>query len=44
VEILDGVKEGESVLTGPAKALTTLASGTKVKVQSEAAAMQGRVK
>jgi HlyD family secretion protein len=42
VEVLDGVKEGESVVTGPAKALPSLAVGAKVKTQSEADAIKNR--
>ena len=42
VEILDGVKEGEIVITGPAKAVPTLAAGAKVKTQSEADAIKKR--
>jgi len=42
VEILDGVKEGEKVITGPAKAVPALSTGTKVKTQSEADAIKNR--
>jgi len=42
VEVLDGVKEGEITITGPAKALPMLAAGTKVKTQSEADAIKNR--
>ena len=44
VEVLGGVKEGEQVVTGPAKALATLKSGVELKVQSEAEAMKRRAK
>jgi HlyD family secretion protein len=44
VQILEGVKEGEDVVTGPAKALTTLATGAQIKVQSEAEALKRRMK
>lgn len=44
VQVLEGVQEGDLVITGPSKALTSLANGTKVKVQSEQEAMKGRRK
>jgi HlyD family secretion protein len=44
LEVLDGVKEGEEVVTGPAKALATLAPGTAIRTQTEAEAMKRRTK
>lgn len=44
VEVLEGVQEGDVVITGPSKAMTTLASGTKVRTQTEAEALKGRKK
>ena len=44
LEVLEGVKEGEDVVTGPAKALATLAAGTAIKVQTEAEAMKRRTR
>jgi HlyD family secretion protein len=44
LEVLEGVKEGEEVVTGPAKALTSLAPGTAIKVQTEAEALKRRAK
>lgn len=44
LQVLEGVKEGEDVVTGPAKALATLATGTAIKVQTEAEAMKRRTK
>ncbi len=37
-EVLEGVKEGEQVITGPTKGLATLASGKKVKLAKAGAA------
>lgn len=42
VEVLDGLHEGEWVITGPAKAMAALANGAGVKVQSEQEALKGR--
>lgn len=44
LEVLEGVKDGEEVVTGPAKALATLAPGAAVKVQSESEALKRRAK
>lgn len=44
VQVLEGVKDGESVITGPAKAMAGLSTGAKVKTQSEAEAIKGRRK
>jgi HlyD family secretion protein len=44
VEVIEGVSEGETILTGPAKALTSIIPGTKVKVHTEAEALKGRIK
>ena len=44
MEVLEGVKDGEEVVTGPAKALATLTPGAAVKVQSESEALKRRAK
>jgi hypothetical protein len=36
------VKEGETVITGPAKSVPMLSTGAKVKTQSEADAIKKR--
>lgn len=44
IQVLEGIQEGEEVITGPSKALTSLPNGAKVRVQTEAEAMKGRKK
>ena len=44
LQVLEGVSEGEDVVTGPAKALGSLAPGSTIKVQTEAEAMKRRSK
>jgi HlyD family secretion protein len=44
LQVLEGLKAGELVVTGPAKAMATLASGILIQVQSEKEALKGRGK
>jgi len=44
LEVLEGVQEGEEVVTGPAKALATLAPGSAIRTQTEAEAMKRRAR
>jgi len=42
VQVLEGVADGERVITGPVKVMSALAEGAAVKVQSEQDALKGR--
>jgi HlyD family secretion protein len=44
VQVLEGVAEGEQVLTGPVKAVATLVPGYRIRTRSEAQALQERRK
>lgn len=44
LQVIEGVKEGESVIIGPTKALSGLSTGANIKTQSEEEAIKARRK
>lgn len=44
LQVLEGLSEGEQVLTGPAKAMTGLATGARIQVQTEQEALKSRAR
>ena len=42
LEVLEGLAEGEQLITGPAKAMAALVVGSRIKTQSEQEALRGR--